>query len=435
MSHCVPSWDIEDDDGSNLRRTNASFSNSMSSNLDVPLSDYQVKELTWKNGQLALHGLGPPRLGFKYTWDATETLEALVDQATFQPHHKPHMDPYANDLVPWLDYHNSATTTGSVCASAATMDALVPSSATKPNALVSGSTHIGSCNDDRSGLAVALAGITRDWSSCRDQQSVSGSETFGLESSQQLTFGLETPDDTISGKPSTKSAFPDEHDSVCHSRSQMNELEEKKKGKVKCSSISTKRSRAAAIHNQSERRRRDKINEKMKALQKLVPNANKTDKASMLDEVIEYVKQLQAQIHMMGRINMSPMMMPLAMQQQQLQMAMLNPMGMGLGMGMGMAMPPGVIDIGGSHPNIPGMQPVFHPSAPFVQPLMAPWEMHNTGDHVPVSIPVRVSNHNDPVANFLASQSQPMTMDGYRRLAALFRQMQNQYCYSSGLMN
>ncbi|KAL8210358.1 hypothetical protein R6Q57_007090 [Mikania cordata] len=155
----------------------------------------------------------------------------------------------------------------------------------------------------------------------------------------------------------------------------------------------------------------------------------------MLDEVIEYVKQLQAQIHMMGRINMSPMMMPLAMQQQQLQMAMLNPMGMGLGMGMGMAMPPGVIDIGGSHPNIPGMQPVFHPSAPFVQPLMAPWEMNNTGDHVSVSIPVPVSNHNDPVANFLASQSQPMTMDGYRRLAALFRQMQNQYCYSSGLMN
>ncbi|XP_075479505.1 uncharacterized protein LOC142520406 [Primulina tabacum] len=37
------------------------------------------------------------------------------------------------------------------------------------------------------------------------------------------------------------------------------------------------RSQTAArlVHNQSERRRRDKINEKMKALQKLVPNANK----------------------------------------------------------------------------------------------------------------------------------------------------------------
>lgn len=37
----------------------------------------------------------------------------------------------------------------------------------------------------------------------------------------------------------------------------------------------TKRARAAEIHNQSERRRRDKINERMKALQELIPNANK----------------------------------------------------------------------------------------------------------------------------------------------------------------
>lgn len=75
----------------------------------------------------------------------------------------------------------------------------------------------------------------------------------------------------------------------------------------------------------SQRRRR-RINEKMKALQKLIPNANKvmlkstvynivcgwfcartsilrscllllqTDKASMLDEAIEYLKQLQLQV-------------------------------------------------------------------------------------------------------------------------------------------
>ncbi|KAK9060905.1 hypothetical protein SSX86_018085 [Deinandra increscens subsp. villosa] len=43
-------------------------------------------------------------------------------------------------------------------------------------------------------------------------------------------------------------------------------------------------------------RRRSRINEKLKALQTLVPNSNKTDKASMLDEAIEYLKQLQLKV-------------------------------------------------------------------------------------------------------------------------------------------
>ncbi|XP_076894440.1 transcription factor UNE10-like [Bidens hawaiensis] len=355
------------------------------------------------------------------------------------------MDLYADELVPWLGHHSSAVTGGSVSASTAmTMDALVPSSATQPHALLSGANHglaacstrVGSCSVDRSGFVCGGAAVaaTHEWSSCRDQ-SVSCSDTFGMESSLQVTnetlepelgvkeytsISMGSPEETVSAK----STSPGDHDSVCHSKRQKNELDEKKKGKGK-SSITTKRSRAAAIHNQSERRRRDKINEKMKTLQKLVPNANKTDKASMLDEVIEYLKQLQAQIHMMGRMNMSPMVMPLAMQQQ-LQMAMMNSMGMGIGMGMGM---PGVMDlnaIGGNHPNIPGMPSVFHPST-VMQPVMASWDMHTTGD--------RVQNHNDPMAALLATQSQPMTMEGYSRMAALFQHMQNQPCYSSGLKN
>ncbi|KAG6434767.1 hypothetical protein SASPL_106409 [Salvia splendens] len=59
---------------------------------------------------------------------------------------------------------------------------------------------------------------------------------------------------------------------------------------------SSKRSRAAEVHNLSEKRRRSRINEKLKALQNLIPNSNKTDKASMLDEAIEYLKQLQLQV-------------------------------------------------------------------------------------------------------------------------------------------
>ncbi|CAJ1942835.1 unnamed protein product [Sphenostylis stenocarpa] len=62
------------------------------------------------------------------------------------------------------------------------------------------------------------------------------------------------------------------------------------------SGSSSKRSRAAEVHNLSEKRRRSRINEKLKALQNLIPNSNKTDKASMLDEAIEYLKQLQLQV-------------------------------------------------------------------------------------------------------------------------------------------
>lgn len=60
-----------------------------------------------------------------------------------------------------------------------------------------------------------------------------------------------------------------------------------------------RRSRVADVHNLSERRRRDRIKEKMRALQELIPHSHKSDKASMLDEVIEYMKSLQSQIQFM----------------------------------------------------------------------------------------------------------------------------------------
>ncbi|KAG7535714.1 Myc-type basic helix-loop-helix (bHLH) domain [Arabidopsis thaliana x Arabidopsis arenosa] len=76
---------------------------------------------------------------------------------------------------------------------------------------------------------------------------------------------------------------------------------------------SLKRSIDAQFHNLSEKRRRSKINEKMKALQKLIPNSNKTDKASMLDEAIEYLKQLQLQVQtlaVMNGLGLNPMRLP-----------------------------------------------------------------------------------------------------------------------------
>ncbi|KAJ6413008.1 hypothetical protein OIU84_005929 [Salix udensis] len=84
---------------------------------------------------------------------------------------------------------------------------------------------------------------------------------------------------------------------------------------------SSKRTRAAEVHNLSEKRRRSRINEKMKALQNLIPNSNKTDKASMLDEAIDYLKQLQLQVQMLSMRNgtsLHPMVLPGLLQPLQL---------------------------------------------------------------------------------------------------------------------
>ncbi|KAM1733279.1 hypothetical protein ACFX11_018907 [Malus domestica] len=90
----------------------------------------------------------------------------------------------------------------------------------------------------------------------------------------------------------------DEYD--CESEEGLEAFVEAKSGGGRSSS---KRSRAAEVHNLSEKRRRSRINEKMKALQNLIPNSNKTDKASMLDEAIEYLKQLQLQVQMLSMRN------------------------------------------------------------------------------------------------------------------------------------
>ncbi|XP_059432882.1 transcription factor PIF1 isoform X1 [Corylus avellana] len=120
------------------------------------------------------------------------------------------------------------------------------------------------------------------------------------------------------------------NDTECHSEDvEFESVDTKKHAR---GSTTTKRSRAAEVHNLSERRRRDRINEKMRALQELIPRCNKSDKASMLDEAIEYLKSLQLQVHMMSMgCGMVPMMFP-GVQQY------MPTMGMGIGMGMGMEM-------------------------------------------------------------------------------------------------
>nr|ABK24344.1 unknown [Picea sitchensis] len=84
-----------------------------------------------------------------------------------------------------------------------------------------------------------------------------------------------------------------------------------KKGKEKNSNVSQKddnyihvrarRGQATDSHSLAERVRREKINQRMKFLQDLVPTCNKvTGKAVMLDEIINYVQSLQHQVEFLS---------------------------------------------------------------------------------------------------------------------------------------
>ncbi|CAN6320838.1 unnamed protein product [Urochloa humidicola] len=65
--------------------------------------------------------------------------------------------------------------------------------------------------------------------------------------------------------------------------------------------IRAKRGQATNSHSLAERFRREKINERMKILQDLVPGCNKiTGKAMMLDEIINYVQSLQRQVEFLS---------------------------------------------------------------------------------------------------------------------------------------
>ncbi|KAM7527371.1 hypothetical protein LguiB_030781 [Lonicera macranthoides] len=192
-------------------------------------------------------------------------------------------------------------------------------------------------------------------------------------------------------------------DSECHSEGV--EFESADAKKQARGSTSAKRSRAAEVHNLSERRRRDRINEKMKALQELIPGCNKSDKASMLDEAIEYLKSLQVQVQMMSMgCSMVPVMFP-GVQQYMPPMAMgmgMN-MGMGMGMGMDMSMNRSLVPFPSVLPGSAMQNPsaaVAHMAPRFPMP---PFHMQLAPGPDPSRI--QPSNQTDPMPNSLVSQN------------------------------
>ncbi|EPS72135.1 basic helix-loop-helix protein, partial [Genlisea aurea] len=65
--------------------------------------------------------------------------------------------------------------------------------------------------------------------------------------------------------------------------------------------VRAKRGQATNSHSLAERVRRERISERMKLLQELVPGCSKiTGKAVMLDEIINYVQSLQQQVEFLS---------------------------------------------------------------------------------------------------------------------------------------
>ncbi|KOM57494.1 hypothetical protein LR48_Vigan11g052700 [Vigna angularis] len=363
MSQRVPSCDVDD----NTISTPTKFPLISTSNFiahEVPMLGYK---LACKKGQPSTHQHTPAN---QTTWEiprTSGTLESIVN-------------------------HGIAKN----CHQLLTKDALVPSFPKQ-------GTVFGACKKGYPGRVesgvVARGPPTYELTGIKDS-SMSGCDTCPRELSvtfNSATMGL--PENTTSSvKQCTETTANDYRDS-----SEAREEDCKTTG-VDRSCESNKRIKASAVHNQSERRRRDKINQRMKELQKLVPNSSKTDKASMLDEVIQYMKQLQAHLQMMNWMKMySSMMLPITMQQQQLKMSMLMAqMGMGMRMSKDMAMNMNMnmdmnMNMNMNNMNIPTIAPMLH-----LPPFMP---MASCADRL------------------LADLEKSETVDAYSKMAALYNQM------------
>jgi len=138
----------------------------------------------------------------------------------------------------------------------------------------------------------------------------------------------------------------------------------------------------------------------------------------MLDEVIEYLKQLQAQVQMMSNARFMPQIMMPALGMQQLQqMSLLARMGMGAGLGMGIGML-GTSSIG-QNPTPPQAIPqliqptqvgaatsAFVPTGAFIVPQMIPQTQQTNPDPgTSSSAPLQ-----DPYAALLAQASENHTI-------------------------
>ncbi|KAL9266892.1 Transcription factor PIF7-like protein [Drosera capensis] len=398
MSHqCVVPNEGDEEEGKRSSTSSSAHVNNQHHNLPVVVpmsSSYELAaELTWENGHLAKHELGailPPPT--KPTWGrAADTLESIVHQATYQKQ---------NHLSTIMERDDDMENVGSVVASTG-------GKSVQPRYSASLAKKRTRSPADPNSLRNMRDDDLAERSACASANAAPGGGTdmtlwtwTSLDSPQSIKTKTLDEDSAIGGSVSLILPLLDLDENVAHLEE--TQEEERETGSEPSRSHSGRRGRAAAIHNQSER----------------------TDKASMLDEAIEYLKQLQAQVQMMSAGNM-PMMMPLGMQQH-LQMSLLARMGLGVGLGMGMGMP----DMNNiACPSPPQLAHLFHPSVgtapfPFPSPAFVVPQVVPQGPQ-PSSDAGNCSSApmTDPYSTFLA---QSMNMDLYNKMVAVYKQQVHQ---------
>ncbi|KAL5223986.1 hypothetical protein ABZP36_010625 [Zizania latifolia] len=463
MTQCVPSWDLDDAVGVGFNPVSAaagahrvvSGAEGAFAPVEVPMSDqyYEVAELTWEKGNISSHGLlnrpvpkyppasssAPQHLhaiggggsGVGVGVGDRETLEAVVGEAAARSS---------------LHLAQTVNVPAAPCLGAAGVlapaDALVPcardvETAEARNARRKRARVVGEDGRACASQGSAAPGRSETTLLTLDAFCAAADDLCGFTTTTNNSTSLDRDEDKGSPETENTSIGGGASDSRCFSRRSQSQrgglCDEEElvviKGEAALrSSISTKRSRAAAIHNESERKRRDRINQKMKTLQKLVPNSNKTDKASMLDEAIDYLKQLQAQVQVMSR--MSSMMMPMAMPQLQMsvmanmaQMAQMAQMGLGM-INMGQLGQPGYAGL---------TQPMMQ-TAPFVP--VSSWDAAAGASSSSAARPPQPTGSAAPTPDafsaFLACQAaqqnaqQPNSMEAYNRMVALYQKLNHQ---------
>ncbi|KAM3409688.1 hypothetical protein ACQJBY_002144 [Aegilops geniculata] len=446
-NQCVPSWDLDETVGAGLNPVSAGSTQRMASGdrgltgpVAMPMPDQydEVAELTWEKGNIFWQGLlnrSVPKYPAAPTpaqmhaiggaGDHRETLEAVVGEAAarLSSQSTSHLgQPLPAATAPWLGV--GAPADGLV--PCARVDDPAEGDVQRKRARVVGEDgrvcasqgSVAPGRGESSLLTLEPCGTGADDLCGFTTTNNSTSLDHGSPETENTSFGGGASDSRCFSRRSQRDGLCDEAENVVI------------KGEAPMrSSISTKRSRAAAIHNESERKRRDRINQKMQTLQKLVPNSSKTDKASMLDEVIDHLKQLQATVQMMNR--MSSMMMPMAMPQlaQMSVMANMAQMAQMAQMGLGMMNMAGPL----AQPAYPGLtQPMMHASTPFV--AIQPWNAGAGADRQkqPATAAAAVP---DAYSAFLAcqaaqqnaqQQAQPNGMEAYSRMMAMCQKLSQQ---------
>uniref|UniRef100_A0A7N0U512 BHLH domain-containing protein n=1 Tax=Kalanchoe fedtschenkoi TaxID=63787 RepID=A0A7N0U512_KALFE len=363
-NHCVPNFDMDDEYP--IPSSSAPFRPSRKSSMQ----EDEVMELLWQNGQIVMQ-----RAGSK-PQQPRPTFPVASGEAR-DPPAPPPLFIHEDEMASWLhyplddpsfdrDFCNDLLYPSASCADTAVTDPIPetrppppplppPPRPPIPPARTQGFGHFSrlrprheagpsKAGDGSVSVTVVESNVTPAAAPPESRESQAAGDVGGggrglVAGSSSVGGGLETTslDFTVASSSGASGAEPDfkpsatedkkrkgreADDTECHSQEDVPKAADAKK-QVRGSTA--KRTRAAEVHNLSERRRRDRINEKMKALQELIPRCNKSDKASMLDDAIEYLKSLQLQVQMMSMgCGMVPMMFP-GMQQY------MQPMGMGLG--------------------------------------------------------------------------------------------------------